>query len=245
MKTQLLDPLGAMCKLIALNFNEIKTKISIHDHILTLQEPNGTQWLVRLYNGDGRENTSELYYAIIRLVKWFLMAECKNIRDDLLSFENSNIEETTVEEMGHNNALLISQSKSFRKLVMYLCNALKNLQNTYKTGNVVLALQFYINILEDGLNNMYNDNRLPFILREKEKEYETFLDYDKIKNMWDVKKIERICELYDDCFAIQKDDSYKDGDKVAFIEGYLQSIKTILDSADKDFQALIDNSNNG
>ena len=62
---QLLDPLGTMCKIVALNFNDMNTKISIHDHILTLQEPNKLQAIYRYINGDGRENTSELYFALL------------------------------------------------------------------------------------------------------------------------------------------------------------------------------------
>ena len=72
MKKQLLDPLGTLCKLAALNFSELHTKISIHDHILSLHKPDNYQSVVRLLNGDSKENVSELFYAIMRVVKWYL-----------------------------------------------------------------------------------------------------------------------------------------------------------------------------
>lgn len=74
-KTQLLDPLGSFCKLIALNFSEHNTKISIHNHVLTLQRPDTLQFLVRMVNGDGKENVSELFYIIVRIIKWYLLAD--------------------------------------------------------------------------------------------------------------------------------------------------------------------------
>ena len=61
-KKQLLDPLGTLCKLISLSFSEINTKISIQNHVLSIQKPYNYQFVLRMINGDGRENISELFY---------------------------------------------------------------------------------------------------------------------------------------------------------------------------------------
>ena len=71
-KKQLLDPLGTICKLVGLSFCELKTKISIQNHVLVLQKPYNYQPIVRTWYGDNKENISELYYAIIRVIKWYL-----------------------------------------------------------------------------------------------------------------------------------------------------------------------------
>lgn len=42
-----------------------------------------------------------------------------------------------------------------KKMIGYMCAAFIKLQNTYKTGNVVLSIQYYINLLEDGLNGSF------------------------------------------------------------------------------------------
>src|SRR5579885_3268294 len=122
---------------------------------------------------------------------------------------------------------------------------MRKLQETYEYGNVILAIQFYINILEDGIAGNYNDNKLPKYIIEKEKEFENLLDYEKLKNFWDYKKLKRICDLYDNCFAIYNDDDVTTSEKIILIDGQLKIIKEILELADADFQKLISNSSKG
>ena len=224
-KKQLLDPLGTVCKLVALNFSELNTKISIHNHVLWLQKPNNYQFVVRMVNGDGRENVSELFYVIIRVVKWYL---------------SQNIEQESEE-----NWVQISKSEEVKRLIKYACNALRKLQETYEYGNVILAIQFYINILEDSICGLYNDNKLPKYILDKETEFENLLDYEKLRNFWDYKKLKRICDLYDSCFCVYNDAEMQLPEKEAFIDGYLRSISAILELADTDFQKLIQNSSKG
>jgi hypothetical protein len=223
MKKQLLDPLGTMCKLVSLNFTKKKTKIGIHDHILILQKPDSYQWLIRLYYGDGKENISELYHAIIRVVRWYLVPENKTDTNP------------------------ITESPEINKMVKYMCSALKKLQETYEFGNVVLSLQFYINLLETGLEGRFTEDMLPKYIMDKDKEYENLLDYNKIKNLWDIKRLQRICELYDNCFKIYNEDDpgMEDDTRAALVDGYLRSIGAILDIVDNEFQKLIQNSKRG
>ena len=79
---------------------------------------------------------------------------------------------------------------------------------------------------------------------EKDETYETLLDYDKIKNMWNIKDLTRICELYDSCFVLYNDTTTT-YNKIPLINSYLKSVNSILDIADNEFQKLILNSNNG
>ncbi|QKF94122.1 hypothetical protein QKU48_gp0664 [Fadolivirus algeromassiliense] len=225
-KKQLLDPLGTICKLVALNFSELNTKISIHNHILWLQEPNNYQFIVRMVNGDGRENISELFYVFIRVIKWYLSNPADNNQPD-------------------ENWIHISQSEELKRLIRYACSALRKLQETYEYGNVILAIQYYINILEDAVNGTYNDNKLPKYILDKETEFQNLLDYEKLRNFWDYKKLKRICDLYDGCFNVFNDEEMPFAQKKALIDGYLKSINAILELADGDFQKLIQNSSKG
>ncbi|ARF11424.1 hypothetical protein Klosneuvirus_1_281 [Klosneuvirus KNV1] len=218
-KKQLLDPLGALCKLVSLNFSEINTKISIHNHSLSLQKPYNYQFMVRWMNGDGKENVSELYHVISRVIKWYMLND------------NDNSEIYNCDEL--------------KRLVRYLCNAFRKLQETYEYGNVILAVQFYINIMESAINGNYNDNMLPKYILDKEKEYENLLDYDKLKNFWKYDKLKRICELYDACFKVYNSEDMLLIEKEALINGYLQSIQSILEITDGEFHKLIQNSTKG
>ena len=224
-RKQLLDPLGTMCKLISLNFCELHTKISIQNHILFIQKPDSYQSLVRIMNGDARENISELFYIILRLIKWYLIP-IKNTSDS-------------------GNWTTINCSDEIIKLTKYLCIALKKLQMTYEYGNVVLAIQFYINLIEDTLDGKYNDGLLPGQFSDKDLECDTLLDYNKLKNFWDFGKLKRICESYENCFQITNDTGVNETDKKLLIDGYLSSITASLQIMDTDFQKLIVNSNRG
>jgi len=175
--------------------------------------------MIRWVNGDGKENVSELYHVIIRVIKWYLTEE------------NDNNEIYNCEEL--------------KRLVRYLCNAFRKLQETYEYGNVILAIQFYINIMEDSINGNYNDNKLPKYILDKEKEYENLLDYEKLKNFWRYDKLKRICELYDACFKVYNSEDMILIEKEALINGYLQSIQSILEITDGEFHKLIQNSTKG
>lgn len=228
MKKQLLDPIGTVCKLVGLSFSELNTKISIRDHVLKLDKPDDLQFLFRWINSDGKENISELYYVIVRIIKWYIIADHDS--DDELIIENSK---------------KIAECVAFRKMIGYMRDAFIKIQKTYKFGNVVLALQFYINILQDALNNKFDSSKLPKCILEKDEEYNNLLDYDKIKNLWDTDKITRICDLYDNCFKVEKNLEMPEKTRNAIIEGYLISINAILEVTDQEFQKLIQYSNEG
>lgn len=222
MQKQLLDPIGTVCKLISLNFNKIKTKISIHNHILTLQEPNGYQPFIRLVNGDERNNISELYYAIIRLIQWYVI-EDEDMTDETLS---------------------ICKDPTLKRIIRYVCDAFRKLQETYREGNVVLTLQFYINTLEDAVEGRFTMDRLPKYLLEQERTYSNLLDYEKIKNLWTINKLKRICEAYDNCYDVLNSEKNPETQN-RYLEAYLQSVALLLDASDREFKELINNSQKG
>lgn len=226
-KKQLLDPLGTICKLIILNFSQINTKISIHNHILTIDKPCNYQFLLRMINGDGKENISEMFYAVIRVLKWYLNTD------------------TNLDDQDNSNRVQIMKSQEITRIIKYVCCALRKLQETYEYGNVILAIQFYINILEDSIKHIFDEAKLPKYVIEKEKEFENLLDYDKLRNFWDYKKLKTICELYDKCFTIHNDMEMPLCEKDALITGFLNTIQTILELTDNEFQKLIQNSNRG
>ena len=300
-KKQLLDPIGSLCKLLSLIFHDDNTKISVQDHVLYLQEPSGYQWMVRYCNGDGRENISELYYVLIRLIKWYLMPEYNNI-EEYIAVKTENIDNnleknqqdqdhgdqnifmaggfsdgsgserssgssnTNSIKTTHSNKSIRSENKysedmttssienyfalvnsdEIRKMVEYLCDAFEKLQErTYEYGNVVLALQYYIILLKSALNGTFSDSMLPKYILEKDKEYGNLLDYNKLKNLWSISKMKRICALYDNCFNVQKDSTMNNVTKQNLIKSYLKSVDSILEESDQEFQKLIINSNRG
>src|ERR1700744_1120013 len=72
-KKQLLDPIGTVCRLISLNFEPDKTKISISNHAIEIQLPDKQQWFQRWMKGDDRDNISDFYHVIVRVIEWYVI----------------------------------------------------------------------------------------------------------------------------------------------------------------------------
>lgn len=104
-----------------------------------------------------------------------------------------------------------------------MCEGLSKLQNTYKSGNVILALQYYINLLNDGLYGKFGIDRLPNCLTE-DLEFDTTIK-TKIVNMWNYDRLHVVCDLYDNCARELEKNNNK---KSKIIDGYLLSIDRIL-----------------
>lgn len=281
---QLLDPIGTLCRLIEINFKSENTKITISNHALSTQDPQTLQWLVRKYNGHSKDNVSELFDVVVRVIYWYVIplyksniikrddVSDKNIiltsndksSDDLV--ESSDIGDSCVmnnnengEEMLDTNDIADTyvkckfnegDSKKYfnciKRLIKYTCDALKMLQKTYKNGNVIMALQLYINILIDAVNGNFNIVHLPDCLTKKNIENGNFLDYSKICELWDYQKVKSICELYDRCIMEQTKKTSDNGEYIkGNIEGYLLAIDKMLSTRENEFRNLISSSNSG
>jgi hypothetical protein len=209
-KKQPLDPICAMCRIISLNFKNIQTKIGVNEHTVSIQEPQSGQSLTRFYYGDSRENIFELFHVVIHLIAWFLVAEKS-------------------EKHAAPDPQLLAE---LQFMIPYMCGGLRRLQDTYKTGNVVLTLQYYVNMLLDGLKGTFDvKNALPKCLAE-DLGLDTALK-DSVVAMWKYDRLHVIRELYDHCFrALRENTSSRDG----IIEGYLSSIDKLLNIYETEFR---------
>jgi hypothetical protein len=233
-KRQLLDPLGTLSHIVALAFKPLNTKIGIANHAVTIQDNYYMQWFDRFWNNDNRENISLLYNIVIRVIEWYVIPLSGKYPDaenkdgfDYLNPEDKKLFWTCLE-----------------KIIIYACMAFDRLQHTYNNGpiptNVILATQFFINTLQESLKGSYNKNILPKCLVEGENK--TFLDYDKIKLLWNGQKIYKITSLYEKCFDTQRSDNkYKEEE----IDGYMAAINKLLSLHDDEFRKLISFSNEG
>lgn len=74
-KNLILEPFCCLLKLILLQFKEKKTKISIIDNSIYYNEPSLTQGIIRLFNGDCREDLHNLYHPLLKCVEWYPIKE--------------------------------------------------------------------------------------------------------------------------------------------------------------------------
>jgi hypothetical protein len=246
-KKQPLDPICALCRISLLNFKGVNTKIGIGEHAVNLQDPTVLQGMLRSYYGDRKDDIYELFYLVTHLIAWFLVPVVtkKDIPDPQHEGhrrkgkgENGEAAESLVDRQDRQDRQDKTQDDRFvsdlRKMVRYMCMGLEKLQNTYKTGNVVLTIQYYINLLEDGLNGQFDTKRLPHCLVE-----DLWIDSplkQKVKEIWDYERLHRVCTVFDDCFSeSQKQFKFKE----ELINGYLISISNLLTTYEKEFNSHI------
>lgn len=230
-KRQLLDPIGSICHIVSLSFKPLNTKIGINNHAIIIQESNSLQWLDRYWNGDNRENISLLYNIIVRVIEWYIMPLSGKYKVKVMEEFSDEFER-----------------KKFwtclEKMCTFLCVAFDKLQHTYHTGpiptNVVTTIQYYINLIKDSIEGKHSSDRLPKCIHESENQ--NFLDYDKIKLLWNAKKLEQICDLYEKCFnKMQSNDKTKEEE----VESYMHAIYRLIAIHDNQFRELISFSNEG
>lgn len=231
-RKQPIDPICALCRISLLNFKGINTKIGITGHAINIQYPGTIQSILRCYNGDGKEDMFELFYLVTHLITWFLIPGIKEEKDTLTSGKKE------LKAPADNSDRMNKVDEPFlvdlRKMIKYMCIGLVKLQNTYKYGNVVLVIQYYINLLENGLKGSFDNERLPQCLVD-DLWVESPLK-KQVTELWDYERLHRVCTIFDDCFSeTMKNSKFKDD----LINGYLLSIENILSTYEKEFNSNI------
>lgn len=128
-KNCIIEPLTCLCKLALLNFLPERTKLKICNNILVIQEPYLFGWIFRTMEGDSKEDIQFLHQPIQRVIEWYI-----NVCDK-------------------NAEMSVDIKKAIIDIANYALKGLKKLQNTYATGNVTLAIQYFIIIINQAINN--------------------------------------------------------------------------------------------
>lgn len=225
-KKQPIDPICAMCRIICLNFKSVKTKIGINGHAINLQDPVGIQSWMRLYYGDSREGIYELFNLVVHIIAWFLVPVEQMPSDD----DNTALLDYTAKR-----PIIRKPDEKFveelKKMIPYMCRGLERLQETYKTGNVVLTLQYYINLLRDGVDGKFDINTsIPKVLLE-EIWFQPNLR-NKVVASWSHTKLDCVYELFETCFKLLTENPV---DKDEAINGYMIAIDHLLTNYEKTF----------
>jgi hypothetical protein len=203
-KHQILEPLTSISRIISLSFYPIGTKIAIRNHKIILCEPdkkkpyfNNTilQGFDRFINRDSRKDIYVLNHVINNFIEWYVVDYKQKYHS------KSDIQDDESEVYPH----LIN-------LIKYLIVGLKRLQQTYKTGNVVYTLQYYILILISIVNDTFDESIL-YSHEEKESSYDildmdehdklkysTIFDREKLKTFWNATNIKSLCIQFEECF---------------------------------------------
>ena len=74
-KTLILEPLCVIFRLSLLQYKDKGTKLSIQNSSISYQAPSYDQGLVRMLEGDSREDLHNLYHPILKAIDWYPFQE--------------------------------------------------------------------------------------------------------------------------------------------------------------------------
>lgn len=207
-KQQFLDPISTVGRIILLFFSTPKTKIRIFNHAVQLIEnvytddqtnvsssfTNNISSLVssvsRKMYGDSRADISVLYPIFVRYIELYLVEKYKKADASKVNTINEISElEITQDTLCY---------KYLKKLAEYAIVGMKELQKTYGRDNATFTLQYYIDLLKQGINNDYSEESLPENLKELTKH--NLIDDSKIQRIWDDTHIIELGKTFENCF---------------------------------------------
>jgi hypothetical protein len=153
-KTQFIDPLSAILRLVINGYKPVGTKICVFENRIALQEPSYFQGSLRTVNGDNKEDLH------------FLLEPIKNSCERYFDIKDDERKEKL--------KFLFEKAKL----------GLFNLKNTYQDYPLISrCIELYIKYLDNYLNNKLetkNDNIQNSILIEKEIYDKIYDNFDKI-----------------------------------------------------------------
>jgi hypothetical protein len=212
-KQQILEPITCIAKLSLLTFMGQSIKITISDHGIHYDDPETTSYIQhvigRKIRGDGREDIAVLNNAIVNYLDWYIINNPTNSK------------------------------RKYIKLAIFAINGLRKLQKTYNSNsnNVVLTLQFYINLINTVIANdsVFRDKvafakLLPVFAEEKI----NLVDTDQVKKIWDETDVDKLYDEINDCFDMNNEKKVNE-----FIDAKVRGLIEILEKKDQFFTEII------
>lgn len=173
-KNYIIDPLTSLCKVALLHFMPDKTRLAISHYVLYIDDYTSYQWMGRMIKGDSRVDIANLYPALYKTVKWYLLENPEKI---ILNKETDD---------------------SIKIITMFAIKGLIKLQTvTYQNDMAIkIILQYLINMLKDALANEWKDENCI------KTENSSNVLSDKIKNNYEVHTINSISKMLVDAEKI-------------------------------------------
>lgn len=136
-KSCILDPLTCLCKIALLHFMPDKTRLSISNYVLTIQEYHYYQWIERMKNGDIRLDISNLNSSLLKCLKWYVLDGPERLVLDKKTLD------------------------AIQVIAQYAIKGFIKLQTgVYRDHQPVrIIIQYFINMIHDALDGVWDETR--------------------------------------------------------------------------------------
>lgn len=176
-KNLILEPLCVIFRLAILKYKPPYTKLSIKDNSIVYQENTYDQGLIRMMEGDCREDLHNLYHPILKCIEWYSYDDYKFIYDECitgLNILNSVYDRNSTIRHTLSHYISVIQNQGIRGEVININPIIDKLKEVWAFSEIQSAISLLKLIQEDINRDIYLES-LELILDNKESFIHDFL----------------------------------------------------------------------
>jgi len=176
-KNLILEPLCVIFRLAILKYKPPYTKLSIKDNSIVYQENTYDQGLIRMMEGDCREDLHNLYHPILKCIEWYSYDDYKFIYDECitgLNILNSVYDRNSTIRHTLSHYISVIQNQRIRGEVININPIIDKLKEVWAFSEIQSAISLLKLIQEDINRDIYLES-LELILDNKESFIHDFL----------------------------------------------------------------------
>ena len=172
-KNFILEPLSVIFRLALLQYKDKGTKISIRENSIQFQLPTYDQGLIRMIEGDAREDLHNLYHPLLKCIEWYPYESYQFIYDECikgLNILNSNYDNnsTIKHTLNHYIDVIKNNNNTNISRCIEINPVIDSLKEIWTHSEIQSAISLLKLIHEDINRDIYLDS-LELILHNKEK----------------------------------------------------------------------------
>lgn len=169
-KNLILEPLTVIFRLAILKYKPPYTKLSIRDNSIVYQENTYDQGLIRMMDGDCREDLHNLYHPILKSIEWYPYDKYQIIYDECiigLSILNSVYDRNSTIRHTLSHYISVIKNKGIGDEEIIINPIIDKLKEVWEFSEIQSAISLLKLIQEDINRDVYLET-LELILHNKE-----------------------------------------------------------------------------
>ena len=170
-KNFILEPLTVIFRLSLLQYKDRGTKVSIRDNSIHFQPPTYDQGLIRMMEGDTREDLHNLYHPLLKCIEWYSYESYQFIYDECIkgiNILNGNYESNSTIKHTLNHYIDVIKNSDKSKEKVEINPVIDSLKEIWTHSEIQSAISLLKLIHENVNRDIYLDS-LELILQNKEK----------------------------------------------------------------------------
>ena len=170
-KNFILEPLTVIFRLSLLQYKDRGTKVSIRDNSIHFQPPTYDQGLIRMMEGDTREDLHNLYHPLLKCIEWYSYESYQFIYDECIkgiNILNSNYESNSTIKHTLNHYIDVIKNNDTSREKIEINPVIDSLKEIWTHSEVQSAISL-LKLIHENINRDIYLYSLELILQNKEK----------------------------------------------------------------------------